>query len=322
MVVRGPLSVASLAGNARVVQTGPAAASHLDLETFNDFGVPGAPANFTLTAARTAELDLAGGRAELGGAVTVAGQAAGRLIQSGPDTVATVSGPLRVSSAGSEARLDLTGDSWTAKGTTAVTGLGRAVVNLTTATTDRFEQNVAVTGGLGLDLVTASPTARFLRNLSVGLGAGGGQLALDPGVTVGGALTVNGGTGVDVVSIRGVSVGGNTRIVTGGGKDTLTVDQGSTFTGTFYADLGGGDDTIAVAQSGGSPVTFSGEATILAGLGDDTLRLGQAGVAGAQAVFTTAGSLIDGGMGLNLFDDEAASFTGPVTIVHWTDPTP
>jgi len=37
---------------------------------------------------------------------------------------------------------------------------------------------------------------------------------------------------------------------------------------------------------------------------------------------STGANKIDGGTGLNFYDDEAAKLTGTVTIVNVTDPTP
>ena len=321
-VVNGPMSVSSTGGNARIVQTG---SSQLGLHRFEhpDFGPFGPLPNLAVTAFKDAELNLAGGTAEFGGSLTVSGQTAGRLTQTG--ATATVTGSLRVAGGAAEAVLDVGGGSWIAKGTTTVTSPGRAVLDLTPTTTGRLEGNVLVQGGSGFDEISASAPTEFMKNLTVSLGAGGGRVDLAPGTTVGGSLTVTGGTGADEVSLRGVDVTGATRIVTGGGTDTLTVDLGATFDATFFADLGGGADTINIAQGLGTPgpVTFTGKATILGGTGGDILRLGQTGAdPNRRAVFGTAGSVIDGGAGVNLFDDEQAVFSGPVSIVHWTDPTP
>ena len=55
-------------------------------------------------------------------------------------------------------------------------------------------------------------------------------------------------------------------------------------------------------------------------------RLGRlAGDANSKAVFVAAGSKIDGGTGVDSFDDELGLFEGLVLgtgIVGWTDPTP
>ena len=264
--------------------------------------------------------------------MSLSGLTAAGVIQSGADTATTVQGPLRIIGGVSDARLEIAGNTWTGKAKTVINSTGRAVLNVAATTAGRLEDNVTVTGGAWLDNVTANGKTKFLKNLSIALGAGGGQVALEPGATIGGALTVTGGTGVDVVSLHGTTVGGATRIVTGGGTDTLDLDLGATFTGTFFADLGSGDDSISIAQSLGSlaPVTFSGLTKILAGFGNDTLLLGRSAATGGDvnstATFQAAGNLIDGGAGVNLFDDEAAQveFVGPATLAtpHWTDPTP
>ena len=49
------------------------------------------------------------------------------------------------------------------------------------------------------------------------------------------------------------------------------------------------------------------------------------GDANSRVVFSGTGSLIDGGAGINSFDDERAQFTGlalGTSITNWTDPTP
>jgi hypothetical protein len=313
------LAVTSLGGDSRYQQTETAAGQ--GLQTY-----PGAAV--TVSAFKDAEFDQEGGSVDITGPLTVSGQTTGRLTQNGVSTTTTVAGPVRVAGGAAEAVLDIEGDAWTGKEATTVTSPGRAVVAATAGTAARFEQNVAVQGGSGVDTLVGSSSARFLKNLSVNLGAGGGQVNLGPGSTVGGALSVTGGTGADTVSLAGVTVTGSTRVVTGGGADTLTVDQGAAFGGTFYADLGAGADTIAIGQTTGAsgPVTFSGKVTILAGAGNDNLRLGRAAAAGGDAhcrpAFVAAGNVIDGGSGINLFDDEAAAITGSVAPTHWTDPTP
>jgi hypothetical protein len=77
------------------------------------------------------------------------------------------------------------------------------------------------------------------------------------------------------------------------------------------------------------PVTFAGRAVINAGPGDDTLRLGRAGVASAVAVFDVPTSLLNGGTGFNTFDgltpgQSPSQYTGltAANFVNWTDPNP
>jgi hypothetical protein len=102
----------------------------------------------------------------------------------------------------------------------------------------------------------------------------------------------------------------------------LTIDGGATFAATFTADLGTGDDTIAIAQNTGSTaaVTFTGNAKILAGLGNDTLSLGldvgSGGDVNSRAVFNGLTDVIDGGLGIDFFDAASGQFTG-ATPTGW-----
>jgi hypothetical protein len=80
-------------------------------------------------------------------------------------------------------------------------------------------------------------------------------------------------------------------------------------------------------------VTFNGKATIQAGAGNDTLRLGLApgsgGDANSKAVFSGTGNKIDGGAGFNTFDgltpgQSPSQYTGLSAgdFLNWTDPNP
>ena len=149
-------------------------------------------------------------------------------------------------------------------------------------------------------------------------------------VFIDGQLKIESDSASDSITLRNTTVNGNTSIKTGGSRDTLTIDD-CTFTGTFTADLGIGDDTIAIGQAVGSaaPVTFAGKATILGGIGNDLLQLGKSlgsgGDANSKGVFQAAGNKIDGGNGVDTFDDELGQFEGVALgtdIMNWTDPTP
>jgi Ca2+-binding RTX toxin-like protein len=145
-----------------------------------------------------------------------------------------------------------------------------------------------------------------------------------------GRLSVTSDNGNDTVTLDEVVVGGTTTIRTGAGQDTLTVGGATAFRGAFAADLGAGDDRIDVAQTAAAaPVTFTAGVTVLAGDGNDRLRLGIDGSAQNQKVVIDGGGIKwDGGRGINLFDPEAGQFELPAGIdptrvfLNWTDPNP
>ena len=191
--------------------------------------------------------------------------------------------------------------------------------------------DVRVTGATGTVVLSLPSALSVGGSVAVNTGNADGLVALGDGVAilgVRGGLSVVGGGGGAAVTLNRVNVGGPTSVRLGAGADLLSV-EGSTFAGPFTADLGSGDDNISIAQDTGTPVptTFNGLTTIFAGTGNDTLLLGKAVAAGgngnSNVVFAAAGSKIDGGAGLNSFDDEKAQFTtAPVAILNWTDPTP
>ena len=89
-------------------------------------------------------------------------------------------------------------------------------------------------------------------------------------------------------------------------------------------------DTLNVANASGwtGPVTFNAKAMVRMGIGNDTLALGLALLSGgdlnSRVAFGPLGNLsVDGGLNLNLFDDEAGQFdASKVTTLNFTDPTP
>lgn len=143
---------------------------------------------------------------------------------------------------------------------------------------------------------------------------------------VGGNLTIYTAGGRDGITLRRVSVTGNTTIKTGAGADEFVAEWATLYSGTFFADFGVGHDTISLAQTGtaGFGARFAGKATVLTRYGNDTLKLGSALILFSKAEFLGAGSKIDGGAGLNSFDDETGQFSGVALgtgIINWTDPT-
>jgi hypothetical protein len=216
----------------------------------------------------------------------------------------------------------------TITGNLTLTGSGWTNVVFGTDTVSEVKGSVTVKGGWFNDIFDATEQFKVGRNLSLTLNGGDNVVNLGNGagpVAVAGNLTVKGGAGNDQFTLDRVLVNGAALIQTFGGADLLAIETGSTFLKTFTADLGTGDDLIALAQLTGSaaPVTFTGKATIKAGTGNDQLLLGFApdpvdppngGDANSRVVFGGLGSVVDGGLGLDFFDDATAQFTGAVPV--------
>jgi hypothetical protein len=210
-------------------------------------------------------------------------------------------------------------------------------VQLTPTATSQIGRNLSVTLGQTDDQVEVNAKVQVTANLTVNAGAGNNVVLLGASVgpagpTVGKNLSITTLGGNDVVTLNQVTVTGTTTIKTGAGADALAIRGPSAFTGATTIDLGAGDDNLAVANDPGSttgPVSFTGTVNAQLGVGNDTLQLGLAPGSGGNATTTTVAfststaNKIDGGAGLNFFDDEAALFTGTVKITTtFTDPTP
>jgi hypothetical protein len=191
--------------------------------------------------------------------------------------------------------------------------------------------NISVKGGWFNDVFKTNGNFKADKNITLNLAGGDNVVAIGDGtglVTVLGKGSITTGDGNDMVTFDEVTWTGPITLKTGGGADFLSVEDGSTFMSTFTADLGNGDDTISIAQdtaADGSPgpTTFTGLTKITAGAGNDSLFLGLAqgapnnGDANSRVVFSTPGSVIDGGLGLDFFDPTSAQFTGAATP-NWT----
>ena len=184
--------------------------------------------------------------------------------------------------------------------------------------------------------MTVSSNVGLGGSLTINAGAGNNDVTLGDAIAklaIGRNLAVTTTGGDDVVRLNGTMVTGTTTVKTGAGADLLDVIGSATFTGATTIDLGAGDDLWMAANGVGTttgPVTFTGKVSVKLGAGNDTLILGlaQPPAAGGNAntVVAFSGSTankIDGGTGLNSFDDELAQFTGTVAIFpNITDPTP
>lgn len=220
---------------------------------------------------------------------------------------------------------------------TDLTAKGRAPadIQLTPGLTSKIGRNLSLTLGPTDERVAINGNVQTGGNLTLNAGAGNNVVLLGApggpaGPTVGKNLSVTTQGGSDLVTLNQVAVTGTTTIKTGSGSDLLAILGPSTFTGVTTIDLGAGDDELAVANDPATtsgPVTFTGKVNAKLGAGNDTLLLGLAPGSGGNAntavTFSTSpANKIDGGTGLNFFDDEAAQTTGTVAALHFTDPTP
>lgn len=222
---------------------------------------------------------------------------------------------------GPNANLTTTGAATTINGNLALAGPAWTSTSFQSDDLTEVKGNLTVRGGWFNDLFETNANFRASKNVTLLLGGGDNEVTVGDGLTratVRGKLTVKTGNGSDLVTFDGATVSGPTSLSLGGGFDVLTIDGGSTFDQTFKADLGAGDDLIDIASSIGSSqaVRFSGKATILAGAGNDLLFLGldpgAGGDANSKVEFATPGSVIDGGTGLNEFDEFTSQYTGVI----------
>jgi len=213
------------------------------------------------------------------------------------------------------------GDGTTINGNLLLTGTAWTSTSFQSATLSRVKGNVTVTGGWYSDSFESNGLFRVDKNLSLTLNGGDNVVTLSD-ASVGGGLKIRTGAGNDQITLDRTTVALATSIFAYAGSDSLSIENGSTFATTFGADLGTGNDTISVAQNpaASGAVTFAGAARILAGVGNDTLLLGLdpgfGGSTNSRAVFVVPTSLVDGGDGIDTFDQGTAQFTG-VTPSGW-----
>lgn len=184
-----------------------------------------------------------------------------------------------------------------------------------------FSKKLTVLGGNGNDTILMLGSYQVLGDANFNLGDGGSAVIMT-GTTGStefvGNLNISGGESADTVTFTNVHTGKGVAVNTFGGNDVLYVDGGTVFGGAVTADMGVGDDTLDIGQGTGLSVpaaTFTGKATIKAGSGNDTLFLGKsAGDGNSRAVFSTAGSSISGGNGLNTYDSAAGQGLSTVNL--------
>jgi len=219
----------------------------------------------------------------------------------------------------------------TINGNLTLTGTGWTSVSLLgTTTVTEVKGNVTVTGGWFNDSFVADSNFKVGKSLTLNLKGGDNNVSIGDGVaavTIGGNLKITGGNGNDTILLDRVTLTaavpllGSATILTFGGADLLMIEDSSSFAKTFTADMGAGNDTISIAQNTGATaaVAFTGNAKILGGTGNDSLFLGvdlADGDANTKVTFGGSKNLVDGGLGINIFDAASGQFTG-VTPINW-----
>jgi len=192
----------------------------------------------------------------------------------------------------------------------------------------RVAGNVYVRGGTGNDTFVANSPCDFEGNLTV-LGRGGHEaIALEGSVS--GSLILGTGTGpssfvqiqdlvvfgnlsltstgnaMDVWQLARLSLVGNMFVRSSGGDDLFYIDDSICF-GAFNLGTGAGIDHVLIADN--NDVLVHGKTFMHLGNGDDHLRLGKGGAGTAD--FRAAVSL-NGGLGVDVLDDQLVSFLLPV----------
>ncbi|HKB06278.1 MAG TPA: hypothetical protein VKD90_29050 [Gemmataceae bacterium] len=215
------------------------------------------------------------------------------------------------------------------KGNLALTGTGWTDTSFATDSLSEVKGAVTVIGGWFNDQFATNDQFKVGKTVSLTLNGGDNSVAIGGGtnaVAIGGGLTVKAGAGIDTVALDHLTVAGATNLSLGAGNDSLQIENGSTFTGAFTANLGTGDDGMSVAQNtalDGSlgATTFTGAAKILAGAGNDTLALGLDAMSGgdgnSMAIFSSLTNMLDGGLGLDTFDQPTGHTSGALTVIGW-----
>lgn len=237
----------------------------------------------------------------------------------------------RVSVKGSEADIQVVDGTFTVDSDFLATGSYAFTANFAPAGASTIQGNASFKSGLGNDRFDSTPTMKFAKDLLVDLKDGANQVSI-AGVggtpTVSGKLTLNTGHGDDVLDLTDISVNGTSSFSTGAGSDQLRISGQSTLTGAVAVDFGADDDLLELGFQAvlGGPVTITGTLKAKMGTGNDTIKLGNTpGNLGSLVVFAAPGSTIDGGLGLDFFDDEAGKITNPGNVTlsaDFVDPTP
>jgi len=258
------------------------------------------------------------------GAVTVKGGDSG-LAQLSGSNAKTLAKDLTVAGGRGEAVVNLSGGKTTVGGSLTVKDALETHVTLTAGSGSAVAKSLSVTGGIGPDALTWGGGFRVAENAAIITGGGVAALAFGDaaaGTGVTKNLSVTTGNAADVVTVKNFGVGGVTAVKTNGGRDAIHIDA-SSFASAVSLDAGAGDDTLAIAQVDlNAATTFAGKATLRLGAGNDTLKLGRPAPDADKAVFSTAGSAIDGGLGYNVYEDDLGQglATANLVLTLFTNP--
>lgn len=281
---------------------------------------------FTVKGA-VAAFNVVAGTATINGNLKVNGTS-NTLTQTSPGSAINIGGGVSALGETGAMSFIVEGTSLTVGKTLTVKSQSNTLIQLTPTAASQIKGNVSVTSGVQDDVLTINNNVSFVGNLTVNAGAGNNDITLGTAaanLAVGRNLSVTTLGGNDVIELDRLSVTGTTKIKTGAGSDLLDMTGPATFTGATTIDLGAGDDEWRAANDPGTttgPVTFTGKVNAKLGAGNDTLILGLAVASGGNAntlVGFSASSTnkIDGGSGLNLYDDGAAQTTGTVDIANF-----
>jgi hypothetical protein len=139
-------------------------------------------------------------------------------------------------------------------------------------------------------------------NVYVNMRGGGDDLAFDVDATILGSFVYTGGSGTDTLDFDG-TLGGNFTASLKGGDDTVDFDGAAILGSSIAIIAGNGADTLTNAglTAPGARLTFLG------GNGDDDVDW-------SVAIPVLASAYLDGGLGLNTFDDGGGPIDFPFTL--------
>jgi hypothetical protein len=178
--------------------------------------------------------------------------------------------------------------------------------------------SITVTNGDGFDNFAlgngATTTFAVSGSLKLNNGIGGSTNNLNPtsAGAIGGAFSVACLDGNDVVDVIRTTVSGATTFSLGAGSDRADIDN-SALAALSIAGGGGVDQIrIEATTNDGISTTITGVISIKMGRGNDVLEIG---LDADDKVTTSAAFAIDGGLGLDTFDQHAAANTFAIVPV-------
>jgi len=224
--------------------------------------------------------------------------------------------------AGGDVTFDASGSSLSIGQNLSISAGRTADVDFSTSGSADIGGNLRILGGIDGDSIDANGNLSVDGNLALFLRGGNNHVSLGTSgdLDVNGNLVILAGAGNDDVTLTQVKIDGNTVISLGAGTDSLVVRDGTTFTGVTVIDLGAGTDLLAVANNASATagVTFGGQAVLSTGLDNDTIFLGLAqsagGTAATSVTFQSAGNILNGGFGVDLFTQANAQIFGTIGI--------